>query len=50
MSAEENSRRQFLVSSMTGISTAWLALNWPAVVRAQAVAHQMCIRDRCIIG
>jgi hypothetical protein len=40
MSAEENSRRQFLVSSMTGISTAWLALNWPAVVRAQSMAHQ----------
>lgn len=40
MSAEDTSRRQFLVSSMTGVSTAWIALNWPAVVQAQQMAHQ----------
>jgi gluconate 2-dehydrogenase gamma chain len=40
MSAEDTSRRQFLVSSMTGVSTAWIALNWPAVVHAQEMAHQ----------
>jgi gluconate 2-dehydrogenase gamma chain len=40
MSAEDTSRRQFLVTSMTGVSTAWIALNWPAVVQAQEMAHQ----------
>jgi len=40
MSAEDTSRRQFLVSSMTGVSSAWIALNWPAVVKAQEMAHQ----------
>jgi gluconate 2-dehydrogenase gamma chain len=40
MSAEETSRRQFLLSSMTGVSTAWVALNWPAMVQAQQMAHQ----------
>ena len=40
MSAEDTSRRQFLVSSMTGVSTAWIALNWPAVVQAQQMARQ----------
>jgi len=40
MSAEDTTRRQFLVSSMTGVSTAWIALNWPAVVQAQQMAHQ----------
>jgi gluconate 2-dehydrogenase gamma chain len=40
MSAEDTSRRQFLVSSMTGVSTAWIALNWPALVQAQQMAQQ----------
>jgi gluconate 2-dehydrogenase gamma chain len=40
MSVEDTTRRQFLVSSMTGVSTAWIALNWPAVVQAQQMAHQ----------
>jgi gluconate 2-dehydrogenase gamma chain len=40
MSAEDTSRRQFLVSSMTGVSTAWIATHWPAVVQAQELAHQ----------
>jgi len=35
MSAEESSRRKFLISSMTGVSTAWLATNWPAIVQAK---------------
>jgi gluconate 2-dehydrogenase gamma chain len=40
MSADDTSRRQFLVSSLTGVSTAWIALNWPALVQAQQMAHQ----------
>jgi gluconate 2-dehydrogenase gamma chain len=40
MSAEDTSRRQFLVSSMTGVSTAWIALNWPAMVQAQQLSQQ----------
>ncbi len=39
MSAEDTSRRQFLVGSMTGVSTAWIAMNWPALVQAQQMAH-----------
>lgn len=39
MSAEDTSRRQFLLSSMTGVSTAWIALNWPAMLQAQEMAH-----------
>ena len=34
------SRRQFLISSATGVSAAWLALRWPAVLAAAAHARQ----------
>lgn len=39
MSAEESSRRRFLISSMTGVSTAWIAMNWPAIVAAKEQAQ-----------
>jgi hypothetical protein len=34
MSADESSRRKFLLNSMGGVSAAWLAVNWPAAVEA----------------
>jgi len=33
------SRRQFLISSATGLSTTWLALRWPAILAAGGHAH-----------
>jgi gluconate 2-dehydrogenase gamma chain len=33
------SRRQFLLGSASGLSSAWLALRWPAVLAAQAHAQ-----------
>ncbi len=40
MNTGDASRRQFLVSSVSGLSSAWLALRWPAILGAQAHAHQ----------
>ena len=40
MNTGDASRRQFLVSSVSGLSSAWLALRWPAILAAQAHAHQ----------
>ena len=37
MSAEETSRRKFLVSSMTGMSAAWVAANWSSVAEAASI-------------
>lgn len=37
MHADE-SRRQFLIQSMTGVSAAFMAANWPAIARAQEQA------------
>src|SRR5262245_7533952 len=31
----EASRRQFLLDSVSGLSSAWLALRWPAILAAQ---------------
>ena len=39
MSAEDSSRRNFLIGSMTGVSAAWLAANWPAAVAAAEQAR-----------
>ena len=33
------SRRRFLVSGTTGLSTAWVAANWPAALAAGQHAH-----------
>jgi len=41
MKSQNCSRRQFLVSSACGLSTAWVALHWPAILSAQQHAHQM---------
>jgi len=40
MDIEETSRRLFLIKSLTGVSSAWLALRLPEIVAAQEHAHQ----------
>ena len=35
MSTGDSSRRQFLLSSLSGLSSAWLAPRWPAILAAQ---------------
>ena len=40
MSDEHSSRRKFLVQSMTGVSAAWVAANWPAAAEAAALAQK----------
>ena len=37
---EDNSRRLFLIKSLTGISAAWLALRLPEIAAAQEHAHR----------
>jgi gluconate 2-dehydrogenase gamma chain len=39
MDSEETSRRLFLIKSLTGVSTAWLALRLPEIAAAQEHAH-----------
>ncbi len=41
MKNQSCSRRQFLVGSACGLSTAWVTLHWPAVLKAQQHAHEM---------
>ena len=36
----DNSRRSFLIKSLTGVSSAWLALRLPEIVAAQEHAHR----------
>ena len=36
----EASRRQFLLSSVSGLSSAWLALRWPAILAAKEHAQR----------
>jgi gluconate 2-dehydrogenase gamma chain len=40
MNTGDASRRQFLLGSASGLSWSWLALHWPAILSAQAHAHQ----------
>ncbi len=40
MHNEDSSRRLFLIKSLTGVSSAWLALRLPEIVAAQEHAHQ----------
>jgi len=40
MYADHGSRRQFLLGSVSGLSSAWLALRWPAILAAQEHAHR----------
>lgn len=39
MNTEEVSRRLFLIRSLTGVSSAWLALRLPEIISAQEHAH-----------
>ncbi len=40
MNIGEASRRQFLIGSVSGLSSAWLALRWPAILVAQEHAQR----------
>lgn len=40
MDSECGTRRQFLIRSGAGLSSAWLTLHWPAVLAAQDHAHR----------
>jgi gluconate 2-dehydrogenase gamma chain len=40
MDNEDKSRRLFLIRSLTGISSAWLALRMPEIIAAQEHAHR----------
>jgi len=40
MDNEDASRRMFLIKSLTGVSSAWLALRLPEIVAAQEHAHR----------
>jgi len=40
MNIGEASRRQFLLASLSGLSSAWLALRWPAILAAQEHAQR----------
>src|SRR5258708_39198689 len=42
MNIAEASRRQFLLSSVSGLSSAWLALRWPAIL----AAHEHAMRAK----
>jgi hypothetical protein len=37
MHAEDTSRRKFLISSMTGLSAAWVAANWNGMAEAASI-------------
>ena len=40
MNTGDASRRQFLLGSVSGLSSAWLALRWPAILAAQEHAQR----------
>ena len=40
MNTGNSSRRQFLLGSVSGLSTAWLAVRWPAILAAQEHAQR----------
>lgn len=45
MDLKELSRRQFLIQTSAGISTAWLAANWPEILAAQEHARHAAQSD-----
>jgi len=46
MNIGEGSRRQFLLGSVSGLSAAWLALRWPAILAAQEHAQRAAASGR----
>ena len=46
MNIGEASRRQFLLGSFSGLSSAWLALRWPAILAAQEHALRAAASGR----
>jgi Gluconate 2-dehydrogenase subunit 3 len=45
MKKEHASRRQFLISSISGLSATWLSSHWPSVVTAQTHAEEAARQD-----
>jgi len=43
MNTGNSSRRQFLLGSVSGLSSAWLALRWPAILAAQEHAQRAAV-------
>jgi gluconate 2-dehydrogenase gamma chain len=43
MNIGEASRRQFLLGSVSGLSSAWLALRWPAILAPQGPARRVTV-------
>ena len=43
MDKQRESRRSFLIGSASGLSSAWLASRWPAILKAQEHAHQVAV-------
>ena len=39
MDEQSSSRREFLIRSLSGVSSAWIVLNWPAILAAHEHAH-----------
>jgi gluconate 2-dehydrogenase gamma chain len=39
MDEQSSSRREFLVRSLSGVSSAWIVLHWPAILAAHEHAH-----------
>jgi gluconate 2-dehydrogenase gamma chain len=46
MKIPDSSRRQFLITSASGLSSAWVALHWPAILRAHQHAHEAASSDK----
>ena len=46
MKIPDSSRRQFLITSACGLSNAWVALHWPAILRAHQHAHDTAASDK----
>jgi len=42
---DSSSRRQFVIRSLSGISSAWLTLHWPAILAAHDHAHAAAKAD-----
>jgi gluconate 2-dehydrogenase gamma chain len=40
MNTSHSSRRQFLLGSVSGVSSVWLSARWPAILNAQEQAHR----------
>jgi gluconate 2-dehydrogenase gamma chain len=46
MKIRDSSRRQFLITSACGLSSAWVTLHWPAILRAHQHAQEAAASDK----